>query len=96
MMYKATETYASPIEWISMRGGFSIYSGWVTAATILNLAFVLKRLGVADPNIPFFDEEELSIFMLYAVFLIYNYVAFDDHNPIYGGVYLWVLAAIHA
>jgi len=96
MMYKATETpdYVSPTELISMQGGFSIYSGWVTAATILNAAYVLKRIGVADPNIPYFDEEQISVFVLYVAFIIYNWVAYNDRNPVYGGVFLWVLVAI--
>jgi tryptophan-rich sensory protein len=34
------------IEMIVIRGGFSIYSGWVTAATILNVTFSLKVGGV--------------------------------------------------
>lgn len=40
-----------------MRGGLSIYSGWVTAATILNASYMFKAYGVADPDIPYFDEE---------------------------------------
>ena len=45
-------------EWISLRGGFSLYSGWVMAATIINVAYNLKYFGVlADPDIPWFDEE---------------------------------------
>ena len=32
-------------EWVSMRVGFSMYSGWVTAATVLNALIMLKSLG---------------------------------------------------
>ena len=49
------------VETISLREGFSIYAGWVTAALILNVATLLKSLGMADPNIPWgFNEENLT------------------------------------
>ena len=57
MMDKSTNTSVNTTEWISMRGGFSVYSGWVTAATILNVTYMLKSMGVADPDIPYVDEE---------------------------------------
>jgi len=57
MMTKSTSTGVNVTEWISMRGGFSIYSGWVTTALILNVSFLLKSIGVADPDIPYVDEE---------------------------------------
>ena len=40
------------VEWISIRASFSMYSGWITAATILNASMMLKALGLTDPNIP--------------------------------------------
>lgn len=57
IMRESTETNVNISEWISLRGGFSIYAGWVTAATILNATFLLKKVGVADPDIPYVDEE---------------------------------------
>ena len=33
-------------EHVFLRGTFSIYMGWVTAATILNIAFMLKSWGL--------------------------------------------------
>ena len=36
-------------EYISMNVGFSIYAGWVTSASILNIWFVLKTSGVQEP-----------------------------------------------
>jgi len=41
IMMCSTRTYVDIFELISLRGGFSIYSGWVTAATILNVTYVL-------------------------------------------------------
>jgi benzodiazapine receptor len=57
MMVQALNSSVNATEFISMRGGLSIYSGWVTAATILNASYMFKAYGVADPNIPYFDEE---------------------------------------
>jgi len=36
-------------EIIGLRIGFSIYSGWVTAATILNITIFLKSVGIKEP-----------------------------------------------
>jgi len=44
------------VEFISFRTGFTIYSGWVTAATILNFSFVLKAGGLRDGNNLTHDE----------------------------------------
>lgn len=40
----STRNKVNTFEFITLRCGFSIYSGWVTAATILNIAIVLKWL----------------------------------------------------
>ena len=77
-----------------MRGGFSVYSGWVTAATILNVSFVLKSWGMEDPNIPYLDEEQLTTIVLWVAFLIYNLYSYVERNPLYGTIYIWVVLAI--
>ena len=64
IMMVSDRTNVNITEWITLRGGFSIYSGWVTAATILNVTFMLKQFGVADPYIPWFDEEEIGVGIL--------------------------------
>ena len=50
IMMVSDRTTVNVTEWIGLRGGFSIYSGWVTAATILNATFLLKFFGVEDPD----------------------------------------------
>jgi len=95
MMMKSTSANVNTTEWISMRGGFSIYSGWVTAATILNVTYLLKSLGVADPDIPFgMDEESVTVVILWVALAIYNLKAYMDRNPLYGSVFIWVILAI--
>jgi len=41
-MYAPLNTY----EIISLRAGFSIYIGWVTAASILNISYILYSSGM--------------------------------------------------
>lgn len=77
-------------EFISLRIGFSIYSGWVTAATILNVTFIFKSAGWES------NEEELTIIILSVAFLIYSLASFMERNPVYGAVFIWVLAAINS
>ena len=59
----ANRTQVNVIEWILLRGGFSIYSGWVTAVVILNTSFMLRFFGVEDPNI--LNEEQITIGVLF-------------------------------
>jgi len=52
-------------------------------------------LGVGDPDIPFgLDEEQLTIGVLWTAFTIYNVAAFAERNPLFGGVFIWVILAI--
>ena len=89
-------------EWIGLRGGFSIYSGWVTAATILNATFLLKFFGVTeeeDPNNVFWgliNEEQTTIIILYVATFIYNLASYTEMNPLYGSVFIWVVTAIRS
>ena len=83
-------------EWVGLRAGMTIYSGWVTAATILNATFMLKRFGVADPNISFLNEEQWTVIILYIALVIYNLAASIEINPLFGSVFIWVITAIIA
>ena len=95
MMMKSTRTPVNIYEWISMRGGFSIYSGWVSAATILNVSYMLKSYGLEDGNIPWFTEETAGVAILYVAFAIYNVAAYSERNPLYGSVLIYVTYAIY-
>lgn len=61
-------------EMFVMRVGFSIYSGWVTAATILNVTFCFKKGGVdiSDEN-----EEIWGVIILYVAFAVYVVASFN-------------------
>ena len=95
MMMRATSSSVNVVEWIGMRGGFSIYAGWVTAALILNATYMLKSLGVSDPIFGgAVTEEQITIAILWIALLIYNAEAYIDRNPLYGSVFIWVIMAI--
>ena len=82
------------MEWFTIRGGFSLYSGWITAAAILNAAFMLKSMGLAYPNIEYVYEGYLTVGVLWVGLIIYNLASYIERNPIYGSVLIWVLLAI--
>ena len=99
IMMVSDRTSVNVTEWIGLRGGFSIYSGWVTAATILNATFLLKFFGVEDPEGVFWsliNEEQATIIILYVATFIYNLASYTEMNPLYGSVFIWVVTAIRS
>jgi len=63
--------------------------GWVTVATILNVAFVLKSWGVKGDY-----EVSVSVIMLWVALAVYIIFTLYERNPLFGLVYIWVLFAI--
>jgi hypothetical protein len=102
------------LEIIMVRIPFSIYSGWVTAATFLNTAYMLKSWGMTDdinrvrpltynkwdawtwanPMMDIFTEEDWTIIAGWSAFVIYNVIAWEERNPVYGLVFTWAGVAI--
>merc|ERR1719163_460101 len=78
---------------IGLRVGFTIYSGWLTVATILNIAFVLKYSGLSNAAAGI-DESWWAVGTLIAVFGVYVFVSYMLKNPLYSCVGVWVLIAI--
>jgi len=95
-------------EMFIVRLTFSLYSGWITAATILNVDFMLKSLGMwAKETKPYNDvaedwlnfmmfmsEEAYAIIVLWVAFVIYEVASWKDKNPVFGLVFSWAGAAI--
>ena len=71
---------------------FSMYTGWVTAATFLNVTFMLKSFGLFKDTTG--AEETWTIVNMWVAFIIYNFIQVFERNPVYGGVFIWVLFAI--
>ena len=82
MMMKTSRAESlNSCEYISMMIGFSIYAGWLTAATILNICYYLKSIGYQEPKI---DEEKVTIILLWIATLIYVTGTIREKNPWYG------------
>ena len=47
---KASENKLSKASLIGLRCGMTIYSGWLTVATIINITFVLKFYGLIEKD----------------------------------------------
>jgi hypothetical protein len=112
-LYMMVVAGRAPVNWIeviTVRAPFSVYSGWVTAATILNMSYMLKSWGMSDPAtiakpknpkafefmtpLMFTTEEIFTCIILSVAELIYLVAAYSERNPLFGSVYLWVLSAI--
>jgi len=89
-IYTVSDSTLNIYEWISMRLGFSIYSGWLTAATILNIAILLKRTGKIDESNV---ETWCNIFLIIA-YVCYTAFTFLYKDLVYGAVLIWVLIGI--
>jgi len=94
LMLLVSQNKLNLAEFIFLRVGISIYTGWVTAATILNAAFVLINTGMnVDKG---FNEEGWSKAILIVAFILYNIVMYLELNPLFGAVYVWVLFSIRS
>ena len=78
-------------EYISMNVGFSIYAGWVTSATILNLWYFLKSRGVQEPQ---YNEEKLAVITLWLALAVYVGITVYGGHSWYGAVFIWTILAI--
>lgn len=81
-------------EWVFIRGGISIYCGWLTAATILNFTATLKHYGFE--GFDWYSEEAITITILYIAWFIYTLASYVELNPLYGAVFMWVCLAIRS
>lgn len=74
-------------EMTSLMVGWSIYTAWVTAATILNMATALWTSGVRKPEV---DEEAGAISMIVIALLVYMATTYVNGDPVYGLTFSWV------
>jgi hypothetical protein len=95
IMRKCCEVKVNIIEFVAIRIGFTLYTGWVTAATILGVTFFLLSLGMKNPNAGF-DESTWSVIILWVALVIYVAASVYERNPLYAAVFIWVVFAIKA
>ena len=95
------------MEFFLIRVTFSIYSGWVTAATIVGTAIMFKSWGMSNDDskrsanawtwmefMMFFDEETWGCVIMFVALAIYNVASWRQLNPMFGCVYIWASGAI--
>ena len=79
---------------LGLRGGMSIYAGWLTAATILGMANALKFLGMSELN--GYDEEMWTVAMLWTALVVFSLTAILNDDFIYGAVFIWAGLGAHS
>ena len=90
MSTKATDATLNWFERIVFKWNMSIYSGWVSTATIVSSAITLKLTGVATD----WNETTWSVIMLWVATAIYGVHSFLNDDPIYGSILIWSSSAI--
>ena len=90
MSTKATDATLNWFERIVFKWNMSIYSGWVSTATIVSSAITLKLTGVATE----WNETTWSVIMLWVATVIYGVHSFLNEDPIYGSILIWSGSAI--
>lgn len=95
IMNQSTRTKVNEYEFITLRIGFSLYSGWVMAACIIGVAFFLKSLGMKGDNAGL-AEDTWCVVIMWVALCIYVVASFMERNPLFAAVYIWVLIAIRA
>lgn len=73
--------------------GFSMYAGWLTTATVLNIMFCVKGSGFSQ-DLMDIDESEIACYILWAITIIYMVVSYVESNVVYALVWLWASVAI--
>lgn len=81
------------MEMIGLYVGFSMYTGWVTTATVLNIMFCVKGSGFSEENMNI-DESNIACYILWVVTIIYMVVSFYEANIVYALVWVWAVVAI--
>ena len=93
VMNIASSSKLTGMNFWGLRVGFSVYSGWLTAATILNVCISLKYYGFnsTEANI---DETMHGVAILIVAAVIYMLAAYSYRNPVMPCVYILALFAI--
>jgi hypothetical protein len=81
-------------ELIGLRVGFTIYCGWLTAATILGFSIAGKASGMNDAKMGVGYEEGWAVAILYIGWAIYIASSWWQKNPLFAAVMFWPWAAI--
>jgi protein-S-isoprenylcysteine O-methyltransferase Ste14 len=91
---KSSKVKVSVTELIGLRIGFSIYAGWLTTATILNVMFVLKSFGLYADPLEKEAETKFGVAVLCFAECLFIGLSLWLRNPLYAAVWLWAMGAI--
>ena len=92
----AEKAKLSIIELISLRVGFSLYGGWVTTATLINVMHLVKKFQVTEEfqSTEPVDDTTFAIIVLCIAEVIYIAVSFFLGDPLYALIFIWSMVAI--
>ena len=77
-----------------LRVGMSVWSGWLTVASILSLSIFLKYLGMSTAN--GWNEEFWTCALLWIAFSLFAVTAYLNNDFVYGLVLVWAGLGIRA
>ena len=86
IMMKAQRNHTNFVETICCYVSFSMYSGWVTTATILNLTFCIEGSGFNESNLGI-DESTHACVILWIALIIFMSASLRERNVVYGAVW---------
>jgi hypothetical protein len=81
----------STAEKVVARGTFSLYMGWITVATVANVAFVLKAAQWDGFGL---SEQTWGVIILIVAGLIAGAFAYLNRDIVYAGVIVWAFVGI--
>lgn len=93
MYFTGREVMANFVEFIGLYVGFSMYAGWVTTATVLNIMFCVKGSGFSEEKMDI-DESNIACYILWAITIIYIVVSSIENNIVYALIWIWAVVAI--
>jgi len=95
IMQYANRAKLNIFEKILLRGGFSLYAGWMISATTLASIFFFNTCGFTQPKIGY-DQGQALARILWIAQPIFMIASFYEHNPLFGLVYLWTIIGMHS
>ena len=93
-MVLSTDNSVNCLEFLTLRTGYSIYTGWMVITVALNVTFIFKSFGMEDPKDILFNEEDWAVIILWTLALIYILCTIYYKNPLVGAIYIWVLIGV--
>lgn len=84
------------IEAVTIRGGFSLYAGWMISATTLSTIWFFNTVGVAQPKQVAFDQGEALARILWICQPVFMILSYYEKNPLFGFVFFWTVIGVHS